>query len=115
MVSPDQFMEMQRIFEEVDVNGDGVMDYAEFYRMLKADLKVTKPETKEVDEDESYESESASEDLSPKAVKFGDEGDDLDEEEEEEEEEEAEEEAGEGHSERSGSASEAAASQDSPA
>ncbi|CAJ1377265.1 unnamed protein product [Effrenium voratum] len=113
MVSPDQFMEMQRIFEEVDVNGDGVMDYAEFYRMLKADLKVTKPETKEVDEDESYESESASEDLSPKAVKFGDEGDDLDEEEEEEE-EEAEEEAGEGHSERSGSASEAAASQDSP-
>eukprot|EP00913_Durusdinium_trenchii_P017083 g16066.t2 len=50
MEGPQQFMEMQRIFEEVDTNRDGVMDYAEFYAMLKAEskevvaFKVNRPE-----------------------------------------------------------------------
>ncbi|CAK9029116.1 unnamed protein product [Durusdinium trenchii] len=73
MEGPQQFMEMQRIFEEVDTNRDGVMDYAEFYAMLKAEskevvaFKVNRPE----EEDGSIGSfPQGEEPMSPKAVKF---------------------------------------------
>jgi len=74
MEGPEQFMEMQRIFEEVDTNRDGVMDYGEFYAMLKADpqkmekAEVTVAEEREGSREGSLEGEEL---LSPKAVKFG--------------------------------------------
>lgn len=76
MEGPQQFQEMQRIFEEVDTNCDGVMDYGEFYAMLKADPHVEKKELRQHDEEGSRDGsfQPGEEPLSPKAVKFGGDG-----------------------------------------
>lgn len=102
--------EVERIFEEVDVNRDGVMDYGEFYNMLKTEKVRT------ADAFGSHDAEGsmleAQESAAGKAVSFGAEGEAASEEsdqwdQEESEEEHEEEDSAEGGDEEGSDASEA--------
>jgi len=80
MTEPEKFKEIQRIYDEICCNEDGVIDYGEFYNMLSEEMqtldqdkkeKARKEERAKREAEEAAASKDTSSPKAGKAVTFG--------------------------------------------